>query len=210
MAHDGFELVLLPRIRNPAAARCRPHIPACISSPRLAAWGRDVGKVLRQQARQKDPVGRPGGEEFGVLFTRLTPEAARAASQRFIEQVAAHESQLASGANVRVTMSGGLTMVEPGEAIEAAYRRADQLLYQAKRSGKARIEYEFRQPPVGTLVDLRTGPERERGFHRAPSASCVIVARSGCGPELGHKEQAPICSPSLLRLDSTLSFRVDQ
>ena len=42
------------------------------------------------------------------------------------------------GREVFVTFSAGVTAWRPGEALEAALERADEALYEAKRTGKNR------------------------------------------------------------------------
>jgi diguanylate cyclase len=42
------------------------------------------------------------------------------------------------GKDVFVTFSAGVTLVQDGEALEAALERADEALYEAKRTGKNR------------------------------------------------------------------------
>jgi diguanylate cyclase len=42
------------------------------------------------------------------------------------------------GRDVLVTFSAGVTAWQPGEPLDAALERADQALYEAKRTGKNR------------------------------------------------------------------------
>lgn len=100
----------------------------------------NIARVLRDQARKMDLVGRLGGEEFGVLFTGLTAEQARDASKRLLEKVAQCNSRITSKLTLNVTMSGGLTMLEHGDSLTETLKRADILLYQAKSNGKAHVE----------------------------------------------------------------------
>ena len=41
-----------------------------------------------------------------------------------------------------ITLSGGLIVMDADEPIDDAIKRADELLYQAKQSGRNRITYE--------------------------------------------------------------------
>jgi diguanylate cyclase len=41
-----------------------------------------------------------------------------------------------------LTFSAGVTAWSPGDSLEAALRRADDLMYRAKRAGKNRVEQE--------------------------------------------------------------------
>jgi diguanylate cyclase len=86
-------------------------------------------------------VARHGGEEFAVLMTGVTPDRAAAILEEAREAVAtkrfrSRETDMLIG---RVTLSIGLTAVEPGEPLEEAFARADQLLYNAKSLGRDRL-----------------------------------------------------------------------
>jgi diguanylate cyclase len=82
-------------------------------------------------------VARFGGEEFVVLLPATELDAARQALTRLQRQLSAslfmHEGQ-----EVFVTFSAGVTTYRSGELLDAALERADQALYEAKRTGKNR------------------------------------------------------------------------
>ena len=92
---------------------------------------------VRAALRPVDHVARFGGEEFVLLLpaTEL-PEAQEALTRLQRELTASlfmHE-----GREVFVTFSAGVTAWRAGEALDAAIERADEALYEAKRSGKNR------------------------------------------------------------------------
>ena len=93
---------------------------------RVKAWLRPI-----------DHVARFGGEEFVVLLTATGLQEAQQVLTRLQRQLSAslfvHESK-----EVFVTFSAGVTTYRPGEPIEAALARADEGLYEAKRTGKNR------------------------------------------------------------------------
>lgn len=87
-------------------------------------------------------VARYGGEEFALLFPHGDLAAAAAAMDRARAQVAAKRYRLRDADTVlgSITFSGGVIVVDRGEAFEDAFARADVLLYRAKEDGRNRIE----------------------------------------------------------------------
>ena len=92
---------------------------------------------VKQQLRPVDHVARFGGEEFVVLMPATALNDAQQSLTRLQRQLSAslfmHE-----GREVFVTFSAGVTVYRAGEALDAALERADQALYEAKRTGKNR------------------------------------------------------------------------
>ncbi len=108
--------------------------------------GHDVGdEVLRQVAgclrnftRYHDIAARIGGEEFAVVAPNMDMEALG----KFAERIRRAVSDLViQSGNVRlkVTTSIGIAGWDGIEAPDAFYRRADRMLYQAKREGRNRV-----------------------------------------------------------------------
>lgn len=87
--------------------------------------------------RPGDKVGRWGGEEFVLILPEAPLEEAQAVLLRLQRSLSAslfmHE-----GRDVFVTFSAGVTLYRQGETLEAALDRADEALYEAKRTGKNR------------------------------------------------------------------------
>lgn len=99
-----------------------------------------IGEALRLEARQHDLVGRMGGEEFCVMLPNISATQAESVGQRILDRVASTSIRTSPLTKLTVTLSGGLTLAERGEALQDVLRRADELLYRAKRSGKAHVE----------------------------------------------------------------------
>ena len=95
--------------------------------------------VVRVKAwlRPQDHLARYGGEEFVVLLPASPVQDAQQALTRLQRQLSA-SLFMHDGQEVFVTFSAGVTAHRPGEAIEAALERADEALYEAKRTGKNR------------------------------------------------------------------------
>jgi diguanylate cyclase len=99
----------------------------------LKALAATVSKTLRPT----DHVARYGGEEFVVLLPETPLEEGQQILSRLQRSLTGglfmHEHK-----QVFVTFSAGVTSYRPGERIEDALERADQALYEAKRTGKNR------------------------------------------------------------------------
>ncbi len=103
-------------------------------------FGHDVGdEVLKRVALHIKAsmvgyeIARLGGEEFAIFFQGLDQQEAEqrvaALCQRVREDIGEHP----------VTVSIGLARVAQGDSLSTALIRADQALYEAKRSGKDRF-----------------------------------------------------------------------
>ena len=99
---------------------------------------RAVGRLIQEQLRTGDLVGRWGGEEFVAILPETDARSARATAERVRRALAGHELEI-HGAR-RVTCSAGVA-VYPDEATgrEELIERADQAMYAAKAHGRNRV-----------------------------------------------------------------------
>ena len=97
-----------------------------------------VAGSLREQLRAEDQLGRLGGEEFLALLPDAGASAAAAVAEKLRAEVAALRVEH-DGLDTGVTVSIGWAAWE-GEPPEELMRRADEALYDAKRSGRDRVE----------------------------------------------------------------------
>lgn len=87
--------------------------------------------------RAGDVLARWGGEEFVLLLSNTTPEAAQELLERVRCAVAAHGVPLPQGTEtIGMTVSIGWAQHARGESPEQTLERADQALYEAKRQGR--------------------------------------------------------------------------
>ncbi|MBS1161907.1 MAG: domain S-box protein [Proteobacteria bacterium] len=93
--------------------------------------------VCRRMLRDTDLIGRVGGEEFAIIFTRTNAGEAYGVAERLREEVAATRVRLDDGREVGFSVSLGIAERHPGERdLEAILKRADAALFQAKSSGR--------------------------------------------------------------------------
>jgi diguanylate cyclase len=92
---------------------------------------------VQQSLRPSDVVARYGGEEFVVVLPETPLDEARRVLSR-TQRATTEALFLHENTPVFVTFSAGVTMYRPGERLEDALDRADEALYEAKRTGKNR------------------------------------------------------------------------
>ena len=140
-------------VGRPAFVRAREQgLPACVAMLDLDhfkkindTYGhdagddvlRDVSRTLGAGLRSGDLLARFGGEEFCALLVGVEPEAAR----DMLNGLRLRVQQLrfeAGGAAFQVTASCGLACSR-SEGLDPMITQADELLYEAKRSGRNRV-----------------------------------------------------------------------
>lgn len=110
-------------------------------------YGHDVGdrvlkaisSMLIAEFRTIDCVGRLGGEEFALVFPGTTLTGAQIACDRLLQNIRKAEIKVGDQI-VRVTVSMGLAPMTTAQNSGAdLLKRADELLYQAKHTGRDRL-----------------------------------------------------------------------
>jgi two-component system cell cycle response regulator len=95
---------------------------------------------LKESTRNSDTVFRFGGEEFVILFSNTNLSQAYEIVSRLLVQFSEKNFQVNEN-NFKITFSAGVhTILWHGETLETALDVADQALYKAKQSGRARVE----------------------------------------------------------------------
>jgi diguanylate cyclase len=100
-----------------------------------------VGQSLKQTIKGRDTMARYGGEEFAVVLPDTELAKAMAVAEQIRRAVMARELKKKSTGEIlgRITISVGVSMLQPGDDIVTLIERADACLYAAKRSGRNRI-----------------------------------------------------------------------
>lgn len=96
----------------------------------------ELTKIVSGHIRADDYFFRVGGEEFIILLHTTTLEEAVEVAEKIREII---EKELTFLGNRKITVSIGVTEVSKDEKEESIYKRADNLLYRAKNSGKNRV-----------------------------------------------------------------------
>jgi diguanylate cyclase len=97
-----------------------------------------LGRTLRANLRRDDAIARYGGEEFAMILPGTSLEQASNVAPKVCEAAGRVDVEH-DGTRLRVTLSGGLATIKPGETSESLIRRADEALYAAKTAGRNRV-----------------------------------------------------------------------
>lgn len=99
-----------------------------------------VVEICRQNLRAEDLFGRIGGEEFAVLLPNTDQQTAIYLAEQLREHVALHRIKLDNGKQVNLSISIGVIHSSLGSLeLSQLMVRADQALYQAKKSGRNNV-----------------------------------------------------------------------
>jgi diguanylate cyclase len=94
--------------------------------------------TIRGTVRPQDTVARYGGEEFVILLPDTPLDDAKQALVR-IQRELTKKFFLHDNQKLLITFSAGVTELPLTESRESALKRADQLMYQAKTTGKNKV-----------------------------------------------------------------------
>lgn len=97
----------------------------------------DIAVILSNNIRKNDAVGRWGGEEFIIACPQTDLQGAIRLSESLRVLIAEHNFDKAG----QITSSFGVTVYDGQESTESFIKRVDDALYQAKHSGRNRVEY---------------------------------------------------------------------
>lgn len=102
---------------------------------------RNVGRLLREDARATDFAARFGGEELALVLPQTDLDGAATRAETFRQKLASFE-HVCDLTTLRATASFGVaTSPFPGEPPNATdlLRRADEALFEAKRGGRNQV-----------------------------------------------------------------------
>jgi len=94
-----------------------------------------IVSLVRNRSRKLDLLFRIGGEEFILLL----PDTLEAAAAVVAEQLRASVAETALVDGRQVTLSIGVSELQPGESPDSWMKHADDALYAAKKAGRNRV-----------------------------------------------------------------------
>lgn len=95
-----------------------------------------IATILRENTRETDIVGRWGGEEFIVICPQTERSGAVNLADGLRQKIERHTFAIAE----RKSASFGVATYQTGDLAAALVKRADSALYQAKDTGRNRVE----------------------------------------------------------------------
>jgi diguanylate cyclase (GGDEF)-like protein len=104
---------------------------------------KEMSAMIEQTVRKCDVVSRYGGEEFAIVLPETTLKGAVILAERLrkiVEQLVVKVND----ENIRITVSLGLTVWEPGLAVTnkaGIIDAADKALYKSKKNGRNKVSF---------------------------------------------------------------------
>lgn len=98
----------------------------------------EVARLVEPCLRASDRFGRWGGEEFTIVTTETSFEAACQLADRVRKTIEGHEFER----EYRLSASFGVAAYCPGDSVTTLFKKTDVALYRAKALGKNRVETE--------------------------------------------------------------------
>lgn len=103
---------------------------------------KELARIVQQRIRRDEVFARYGGEEFSIILPETSLEGAVALAETLRQKVEEHTFTFQADA-IKVTVSvGATTLSDQDKVANDLIKRADELLYQAKNSGRNRVCYQ--------------------------------------------------------------------
>jgi len=111
-------------------------------------YGHDAGdavltafaKILKNEARSVDIVGRFGGEEFMALLSETDTKGGVVFAEKVRKRVEKSRFMY-KGKRIKVTVSSGVSERKKHASLQNAINSSDEYLYQAKQNGRNQVAY---------------------------------------------------------------------
>lgn len=96
-----------------------------------------VAKILTENVRENDVVGRWGGEEFIILCPQSNHSGTLRMAESLRQKIARHRFSIVG----QITASFGVTVYGENESLETFIKRVDDALYEAKDQGRNCVNF---------------------------------------------------------------------
>jgi len=112
-------------------------------------WGHEVGdgvlqhvaRIMAEELRDGDIIGRIGGEEFAAVLNTGSREEVKAITKRLLQKIAERAYSM-DGVPLSLSASIGGVAISPNvQSFHEMMRMADSAMYQAKENGRNRVEF---------------------------------------------------------------------
>ena len=99
---------------------------------------KDISKLLKNNLRKTDIIGRWGGEEFLIILPFTSKDIAKKIAENLRALI--EENNFSYKMNRKITISIGVTEFSKSKSVEDTLLLVDNLLYKAKENGRNRVE----------------------------------------------------------------------
>ncbi len=97
----------------------------------------EFAKILKENLRNSDTVGRWGGEEFLIICPNTQREGVLTIAETLREKIEAHNFKEVGN----LTASFGVSMMQMGDTKLSFFKRVDDALYEAKQTGRNKVVF---------------------------------------------------------------------
>jgi diguanylate cyclase (GGDEF)-like protein len=97
-----------------------------------------VARILKENCRITDIIGRYGGEEFIIIM----PDTSNLDAALLIQRIQTRIEETCFKGGIHITLSCGISELN-GQSVHGILKSSDIMLYEAKKKGKNRIEVQL-------------------------------------------------------------------
>lgn len=100
---------------------------------------RQIGRFMKNVARESDIAARYGGEEFAILLPSTSAAGALDVASRLCSIIREHQFEDLNGEHLTISSGTSTFVAQNMQSYEQLVRYADEAMYKAKQQGKNRI-----------------------------------------------------------------------